>query len=369
VITETGAGRAPQRILSLPPVEPTDDNPYQRLLYEHLEPHGFRLAGAGRFRLGWLWRSRRDVGWLHFHWPEAYYQDLEAPVALRLPVALVLVVSFSAQLRLARLLGYRIAWTIHQVLPHEMVSRVLALRAARSLARASSVLIAHDRPTADRARAELGGSAREIAIVPHGSYIGVYPPGRSRDDVRAELGISPEAFVFLSFGYLRAYKEVDFLLREFAAADLTDACLVIAGSAKDAEVAEHTRRAALADPAVKALVGFVPNDRVAELFGACDAAVCARIDGGTSGSIVLALSLGTPVVAARLAGYEQLVGSDAAGWLFEPGEGKSLRAALKRAAADRAALGFKRQAALARAAALDWTEIGRSTAELFARAR
>ena len=358
----------PIRIASFPPVEPSDDNPYQRLLYEHLGVHGFELVSGARFRLRWLWRARRDVEWLHFHWPEGYYQQPEAPRALRLPITFAFLAAFSLQLRAARLLGYRIAWTIHQVLPHETVSRALARRAARSLARVASVLIAHDRPTADRARAELGETAGEIAVIPHGSYVGVYPAGRSRDAVRAELGIAPAAFAFLAFGYVRAYKDVDVLLEEFASADLSAACLVIAGSVKDEQIAERARRAALAHPAIKLLLGFVPNDRVAELFAACDVSVCARADGGTSGSIVLALSFGTPVVAARLAGYEELVRGGEAGWLFEPGESRSLRAALQRAAAERTSLGAKRQAALAQAASLSWAEAASRTAELLSKA-
>lgn len=216
----TSADRRPRarRIVSFPPVEPTDDNPYQRLLYEHLQAHGFELVSSGRYRLGWLWRARRDVGWLHFHWPEGYYQRFDMPGPLRIPLTFASFAAFVLQLHAARLLGYRIAWTIHQVSPHETVSRTVARLAARSLGRASNVLIAHDRATADQARAVLGDRTREIAIIPHGSYVSVYQPGRSRESVRSELDIEPAAFVFLTFGYVRGYKDFDLLLEAFASA-------------------------------------------------------------------------------------------------------------------------------------------------------
>src|SRR5207302_523111 len=84
------------------------------------------------------------------------------------------------RLAAARVLGYRIVWTIHQVYPHERVGRRLERAGVRVLARASSALIAHDLTTQERARAELGGRAADVRIVPHGTYSGVYRAGRSR---------------------------------------------------------------------------------------------------------------------------------------------------------------------------------------------
>ena len=100
-------------IVSLPPVLKT--NPYQRLLYDCLEDNGLKLERIDRLSLGRLWSARRRVGWLHFHWPQVYYQDERFGGHagwLRLGL-------FSARLAGARALGYRIAWTVHQVYPHE----------------------------------------------------------------------------------------------------------------------------------------------------------------------------------------------------------------------------------------------------------
>src|SRR5687767_5821416 len=58
-------------ILSLP--APIPENPYQRLLYEHLATHGFSLEPSRRLRIGYLWSARKRVGFLHFHWPQPYY--------------------------------------------------------------------------------------------------------------------------------------------------------------------------------------------------------------------------------------------------------------------------------------------------------
>jgi glycosyltransferase involved in cell wall biosynthesis len=107
------------------------------------------------------------------------------------------------------------------------------------------------------------------------------------------------------------------------------------------------------------LLEHVPDDRVAELHAAADAAVVGRSDGGTSGALALALTLGLPVVACDA--YADRIGE--AGWTFLAGDRGSLRAALERAATDPdAAL---RRAAAGAARAPGWGEIGVRTATLF----
>ena len=354
---------ARHRIASFPGVMRT--NPYQRLLYEHLEAHGYRVTGESWLELGWLWRSRRELGVLHFHWPQSYWHHERGPAALRLPLSYVKVGLVAARLAAARALGYRIVWTVHQVYPHTVAHPRLERAGARTLARFSHVLIAHDSATREDALRKLGRRARRIAIVPHGSYVGVYPPGRPREAVRAELGSREEEVVFICFGNLRAYKDVSFLLDSFRAAELPEAALLVAGPAGDDRVAADVLAAAAADARVRPRLGYMPDDQVAEHFGAADVAIVARNDGGTSGAVVLALSLGVPVVAPRRPAYVELLGSEHAGWLFEPGDRASLRAALERAAADGAAgRAAKAVAARERADELNWRDIATRTARL-----
>jgi beta-1,4-mannosyltransferase len=336
-------------------------NPYQRLLYEALGAHGYHVIDRARFELGWLWRERRRVGVLHFHWPQAYWRHERGPAWLRLPLSYAKVGLVAARLATARALGYRIVWTIHQVYPHEFAHRRLERAGAMTLATLSHVLIAHDSSTRDDALRKLGRVARKTAIVPHGSYLGVYPQGRPRAIVRRELGIAPGELAFLCFGSLRGYKDISFLLSAFSTAALP-ASLVVAGPVGDNGVAQDLRDAAATDRRVKPVLGFIPDERVGEHYGAADVAVVARNDGGTSGAVILALSMGVRVVAPRRPAYAELLDGERAGWLYEPGDADSLRAALERAAVDdRRAKG---EAARARAEELRWPEIAARTAAL-----
>ena len=195
-------------------------------------------------------------------------------------------------------------------------------------------------------------------------------PGCTRRDGIAPTDAPPSPlagarFVFLCFGQLRTYKDVSLLLTAFAqtTAELPNVALVIAGAPKDTAVVAEIERAAAADRRIRPLIGFVPDDHVAELFGAADAVVYPRADGGTAGSLLLSLSLGRPVVVARKPAYQALVGDELAGWLFTPGDAGSLAKTLVRAA-DPVAAASRGRHALQRLVGRDWAELGRRTAEL-----
>jgi beta-1,4-mannosyltransferase len=345
--------------------EVTGSNRYFPLLYGRLAELGVDLVDDARFELGWLWRARREVAVLHFGWgPDDHYAWKRFDGRGCRMLSWLGLGLFTVRLWTARMLGYRVVWTIHEVYPpNSRAGRHLDRLAARLLARASAVLLAHDAAVAATARTELGRVANDINLVPHGSYVGVYPAGRDRDTVRAELGIDPDAFVFLCFGALRRDKEIELLLGAFRTLARSDAVLVVAGRVKSEEVGARVRSAAAVDRRIRALLEFVPDECVAELFGAADAAVLARGEVGTSASLILALSLGVPVVAARLPSHEELSGGGRAGWLFEPGDVESLTRTLEQAMAEAAQAPAKSAAALEQAARLpSWSYVAENMA-------
>jgi len=339
-------------------------NPYLRLLYASLDRAGVPVEWDAQLSLPWLWRARHAVRILHIHWPEGLWRLHRGPAAVRPLLSWAKLPLLALRLAAARALGYRFVWTVHQVLPHETTSRRLDRAGARVLATFANALIAHDEPTLADVRRELGPRQR-VALIPHGSYVGVYPPGRPRAEVARALDVPDDAFVFLAFGELRRYKGVQTLLEAFAALERDDVVLVVAGNPKDAETGAALEAAAAADRRVRVRLGFVAEEEVAELFDLCDAAVLARADGGTSGSLILALSQGRPVVAADTPAYRALT-RGRAGWLFAPGDARSLRDALEAAAGDRAEAAARGTVAQGLADELDWDAIGRATARLFA---
>ena len=333
-------------VACLPP--PLRTNPYQTLLHDALRDHGYALVPGAGLKLRSLVRNLGRVGVLHLHWPESYWRH-ETRALSWVKVALL-----ATRLSAARLLGYRIVWTAHQVLPHETAGPRLDRMGTRVVAGAAHAIVVHDEATAASLERILGPRiARKGAVVPHGTFAAAYPPGRPRAEVRSELGLGERTFLFLAFGHVRAYKDLALLLEAFQSAALEDAALVVAGRPHDASVVDDVTAAAARDPRIVPLLRFVEDEQVAELFGAADAAVIARRDGGTSGVLVLAQSFGTPVVAADTPTY-----SGAAAWVFASGEPGSLARALEAAAS-----GSPRR--VTAGTPVGWAEVGRRTAALY----
>jgi beta-1,4-mannosyltransferase len=358
-VVERARGIPRPGIASFP--APIPQNPYQRLLYEHLATCGFSLEPSRRLRIAYLWSARKRVGFLHFHWPQPYYWSPIGTGRIRLFLSCVRIVLFALRLWTARALGYTIAWTVHEVLPHEPLSPALDRAAARLLASSSHVLISHDQATARAAHEALGVALDRVTIIPIGSFAGVYPDAAGREEGRTRLGISDDAFVFLAFGNIRKYKDIPLLLEAFGELEQQRVVLVVAGMVMDEDAANAVRRQAASDTRIRALLEFVPEDRVAELFALSDAAVITRRDGGTSGALVLALSFGIPVVVAASPEYVQLAAGGAAAWTFEPGDADSLRQALA-VAASGADYVAKTAAAQKRMHALGWDQVAEATA-------
>jgi beta-1,4-mannosyltransferase len=360
----TGPPRRSRRIACL---STAPWNPYLHLLYGHLARQGFEPVEDAQLSLRWLWRSHSSVGFLHLHWPEGLYRYQRGPPRLRQLLSRVKLVLFAARLRAARLLGFRLVWTVHQILPHESTDRSLDRSAARLLARAADLLVVHDRWTAEQVASELAPHPKRLAVIPHGSYLEVYAEGRPRSEVRGELGLPADAFVFLCFGELRAYKEVELLLAAFPEVSNQNVRLVVAGNVKAPDVGATVRAASARDPRLVSMFGFVPESRVAELFHACDAVVFPRGEPGTSGSLILALSMARPVVAADVPTVRELTGSGKAGWLFRPHDASSLRAALESAGADASEARARGRRGLEIAERLDWTQIAIEFGRLLSR--
>ena len=71
-------------------------------------------------------------------------RHLAAPSLVRRSLSWTKLAVFAARFRAERVLGYRVAWTAHQVLPHETSSAWLGRAGTRIVARASHSIIVHD---------------------------------------------------------------------------------------------------------------------------------------------------------------------------------------------------------------------------------
>jgi beta-1,4-mannosyltransferase len=329
---------APRTVTVL--VYPRESNPYQPLLYSALTDAStqYRIidipAPRGTLRVllhpfaaaatlvAHAITDRRRI--LHIHWMYAFRLPGNRKVASRAALASSMTFLF-----LAKLLRYRIVWTVHNVLPHQTITSN-DLRVRRRLAAIADAVIAHSASTLP-ALAAAGIPITDATVIPHPSYVGRYPSGATRSGSRASLKVPAGAAACLFLGRIEPYKNVPALISAFSvvAADQPDAFLVVAGACKDPALrAELTALLSTVERATSAL-RRIGDDELGSFFAAADVVACPFLDVTTSGSAMLALSFGVPIVAPRIGALADL--PDDVGFFYEPTEPDGLSRTLARA--------------------------------------
>lgn len=344
-----------------------DTNPYQELLYGEMRRRGARIAYLGQLTpsqslnllLLPLETAVRRLGGtrvVHLHWVYAFgLPASERSAAIRRATEYW----FTAWLWLLRLLSVRLVWTAHNVLPQGQVFGD-DLRARRRLVPACDLVIAHSKATLDQLAA-LGMVPRRSVVIPHGPFTAPADLARCRTP-----GDGREPRQLLFFGKIRPYKGVETLLEAFAALPPElDAHLTVAGECDPSLAAELTRLAGKSPGRVTLRFEWIPDEEAARLLHRADAVVLPFRKITTSGSAMLALGHGLPLVIPDLPGLAEL--PDDAVVRYD-GTRQGLHDALAGIIlADTAVLAKMSSAAHAYCAATNWTQIAQQTlAELAA---
>jgi len=342
-------GASTLRVASFPP-DP-GGNPYLTLFEQALARRGIEQAPHQPLLTpAWARTAHRRVDAVHLHWVEYLYQR-DAVKGLRKARSVWAGVYSEAALRLLARSPVNVVWTLHNLRHHEDSLPWTFQRVRTALDAAADLVICHSEDAAQRARAELGRQ-RPVVGAPHGHFLGVYPePRRSRDEVRAALGLPADAWVHLSFGHVRPYKRVPDMIEAFRSDPDPNVRLLVAGRLLDHETERQVRSAIGDDARVVLRPGLVPDEEVAELHEAADSLVLNYRDLFSSSALLLGLSFGLPVVGAD-SGTLRETAPGLASVPFQPG---GLTDALRRVRAGDAAA--SRAAALAAARACDWDRL------------
>lgn len=340
-------------------------NPYQQLLADALRAEGVTVVPVYEEKnAAVLWRAAREgvapAPVLHLHWTHGF---VNTPSRRK---SLAKATLFLAQVARVRAAGTRVVWTVHNLVGHESPFPGIERRAYRALVRLVDAVFVHSESARRAVLTAYGvgpGHAGKLHVIRHGSYLGWYREGMDRSEARRDLGIPPEATVFLFIGHIRRYKGVEHLVRTFHRLETDSAVLVIAGQPFDQGIDRSLREAMEAHPRILYFPGFVPDDDVQVFMGAADAVVFPFTEILTSGSVVLAMSFGKAVVTPRLGGVEEYL-SPEGGILYDPHQPDGLLEALRQALGeDLEAMGRRNRARAERE--LRWDQAAHHTAEVY----
>lgn len=202
---------------------------------------------------------------------------------------------------------------------------------------------------AEQASIDLGIEEDAIVVIPRGRDPVEFRPAESpleRASIRSELGIDPDAVLFLNVGRHEFQKGHRFLLDAMTSVNdvVPGAMLLIVGREGNETTAIREQIARCGLDAVVEILG----DRrdVNRIMRAADAFVFPSLYEGFGGSLIEAMATGLPLIASDLPPVREVVGG--AGILVPPADWRSLAAAMGRVGLDRAELEALGSAGLAR---------------------
>jgi glycosyltransferase involved in cell wall biosynthesis len=211
-------------------------------------------------------------------------------------------------LELARRLGTKIVYTVHNVLPQDTGER--CRRTYQHIYDLADRLICHDQEAASRLTGEFGILPERISIIPHGPLFapkGEISPGAAR----RRLGFRDEECVVLWQGILRPYKGVPFLLDAWrrVATGTCRARLAIVGTGDEDQVrAVHEEVAELRlDDQVQLKLRFVSLDELSDYHSAADILVYPYSEITTSGALMTGIGYGKAIVATALPAFKKVL--------------------------------------------------------------
>lgn len=300
---------------------PKDNFCYNELLYREAERYGSHVVD-GVFSGRWLISNMNRGDIAHFHWPSFQY------AMPRRVAAIIGFIRWATILLAMRLCGVKIVWSAHNLLPHDRsVWPVLDVWARKLLISISSRIFVHGENARQKLVERFPDAQRKICIIPHGNFVGYYPGAESKDALREQLQIAPTSFAYLFIGLCKPYKNVEELIRQFARVE-GDVVLVIAGRFQNRNYEERILSAGAGDPRIRFYIGYIPDDQMHRYLTSCDAVVAPYRETLTSGTAMLAMSFGRPIISVAI-GHLLDVVTPAVGELYDPADPAGLLTALE----------------------------------------
>jgi beta-1,4-mannosyltransferase len=279
-------------------------NPFQHLLTAALRQRGAAVQEFRPLRD----TIRRYDAWL-WHWPDMQFNHVGRLSALGRLSTLICLMT------IAKVRGTKLLWTAHNLNSHETSHPWLErLFWAVFTRRLDGVLYLSEESHRHAVARHPALTQTPAAHSPHGHYIDEYPRVH-RDIARHELGIPLDRKVLLTFGKLRAYKGTEDLTEAFAAARLSNTTLLVAGEIDD-QLAMGLGAAKNSGHDIRVMAGRLAPHELGAAIAAADLIVLPYRRVLNSGSAVLALSLGRPVLVPHVGSLPELQGLVTSDWVM-----------------------------------------------------
>jgi len=279
-------------------------NPYQRLITESIESAGAivsRIPPAKWFPLHCAIAAETDI--LHLDWPHDWYNGKNAVIRF-----------LKTCMYLQGLRGLRtkpVIWTAHNLIAHDSPNPKREHRMIQKLINQCQGLMVLSEASRKLLLAEYQ-IPKDVSIkkIYHGHYIDCYTNQITRKDARKKLGIASSEFVYLLPGTIKPYKGHVEAIDAFRSFSTESDTLLIAGGG-DYRFIDELRTLAEKNTStirgkVKFLPGFIADEEFQNFYNAADITVLPFRQVLNSGSLLLAMSFGSPVIAPKMGSIPEI---------------------------------------------------------------
>ncbi|MBC3539174.1 glycosyltransferase [Rufibacter sediminis] len=294
-------------ILACPAYSTREGNPYNYILYSNMEKQGYPIYEfdyAIKNSIKFAFSSKYRI--FHIHWPSnVIFGNSFFKANLKLNL-------FFAFIRLIRRFNKKVVWTVHNLEDHEGKFPALQKKLNDFLYSQVDGFISLNGSGLELISKKTGSNGhKKLAHIFHPHYKNYYQNTISRAQAREKLGISPEKFVFLFLGQIRAYKNVTGLIKAFNDLKNSNSLLLVAGNVHEDIKTELEEQLSNSEN-VLFVNSFVRDEDLQLYFNGADVVVTPYNKIFNSGSALLNLSFNKPTLAPdlwALTELKQLVGS------------------------------------------------------------
>lgn len=269
-----------------------------------------------------------------------------------------------------RMMGLRIVYTAHNIVPHEAAKIDRWLKAL--VYKSAHAIVVHSNYVKAALLDAFPMPDEKVHVIPHGNFDHYLPAQLiEKTTAREALGLAPHHKVLLFFGYIREYKGLDLLLDAFvlAAAKDPDLRLVIAG-APHTDALERSSKALIEKAGLGERVifhaRFIAHEDIAQYFVAADLVMLPYKHIYHSGIVHLAYSYGRPSLATNVGDFSETIENGRSGYILEENTAQALSAKILDAVQDPEKLcEMGRYAKALSSSKYSWVDIGKQTRTLY----
>ena len=220
------------------------------------------------------------------------------------------------------------------ILPIRLYSRL----AGRLLIRRAGGYVTHSDSDKKLLAEKYGMDATRIQVIPHGLYDQY--KAVDRDSARQALGVNSDN-VIMSFGLIRPYKGIPYLIRAFGELPPEVAgrsrLLLVGEIWEDRESVVTAMNESPYKDRIVLLDRYVSDDEVAKYFSAADIVVLPYLRASQSGVAAIAMTFGKPIIVSRVGGLEESMAEYSGTYFVPPGDSAAIAEALVRIMAEKPA--------------------------------